>query len=45
MYWEWKAKEGIERAMGSEKKRDEAREKAQISRLDAIIAGDVKARA
>ena len=27
-YWEWEAKKGIERAMGAEKERDEAKEEA-----------------
>ena len=30
-YWERKAKEGTERAMGTENERDEAKEEAQIA--------------
>ena len=43
-YSKWKAKEGTEKATGVEKKRDEDKEKAQVSRLVVIAAGDAKAR-
>ena len=42
-YWERKAKEGTERAMGKENERDEPKEEAQITRLAAVTAGDARA--
>ena len=41
--WEWKAKVGAEKIASAEKKRDEAKEEAQIARLAAVVAGDAKA--
>ena len=43
MYWEWKANEGIKKATGAEKERDEAKEEAQIAWLAVVTIGDVKA--
>ena len=43
-YWEWKAKEGIKRATRAEKKKDEAKEEAQVAWLAAFAEGDAKAR-
>ena len=44
-HWEQKAKEGIERMTGAEKKRKEAKEEAQIAWLIAVAVGDAKTRA
>ena len=43
-YWEWKAKEGSEKIMGSEKERDEAKEEALVARLTTVAAGNAKAK-
>ena len=43
--WERKAKVGIERITCAEKERDEAKEKAQHSRLASVTVGDAKVRA
>ena len=45
-HWEWKAKEGIERAVevdNERNERDEAKEEAQHARLAIVAAGDAKA--
>ena len=42
--WEWKAKEGIEKATRAKKDKDEAKEEAQVAWLAVVTAGDAKAR-
>ena len=44
-HYEREAKAGVEKIAGVEKERDEAKEQAQVARLDAVIVGDSKARA
>ena len=44
-HWEWKAKEGIERIIGAEKERDEAKKEAQIARLATVVVSDAKVQA
>ena len=44
-HWERKAKEGTVRTTSAEKERNEAKEEAQVARLAAVVAGDVKAKA
>ena len=43
-HWERKTKKSIERAVGVEKERDEAKEEAQHARMVAVVVGDAKAR-
>ena len=40
---EWKAREGMKKMKGAEEERDRAKEEAQVARLVAVAAGDVKA--
>ena len=42
-HWEQKAKEGPKKATGLEKKRDEAKEEAQIPQLAIVATGDARA--
>ena len=42
-YWERKAKEGTDRAIGMEKDMDEAKEESHIARLATVTAGDARA--
>ena len=44
-HWEWEAKAGAKKIAWVEKKRDEAKEEAQVARLAVVVAGDAKARA
>ena len=44
-HWERKAKVVIERAIATEKERDEAKEEAQVAWLVAVATSDVKAQA
>ena len=44
-HWEQKAKEGIERITCAEKERDEAKEKAQVAQLAAVMTSDMKVQA
>ena len=41
-YWERKAKEGSKKTANTEKKRDKAKEEAQVARLAAVATGDRK---
>ena len=40
-YWEQKAKEGTNRAIGEENERDEAKKEAQVAWLAAVTTGDL----
>ena len=42
-HWEWKANEGTERITSAAKERDRAKEEAQVAKLAAVTAGDIKA--
>ena len=44
-HWELEAKAGVEKIVGEEKERDEAKEETQVARLATTVAGDTKARA
>ena len=44
-HWEQEAKVGVEKIVGAEKERDEAKEKVQLTRITAVTAGNTKARA
>ena len=39
------AKTGVEKVVGAEKERDEAKEEAQVAQLAVVATGDTKARA
>ena len=40
----WEAKVGVEKTARVENERDEAKEEAQVTQLDAVVEGDAKAR-
>ena len=44
-HWERKAKEGIERIIGTENERDRVKEKVEVAQLVVIATGEAKAQA
>ena len=44
-HWKREAKAGAEKTIGTEKKRDEAKEETQVTWLAVVATGDAKAKA